>query len=84
MDNLKSDLPSVFLLLADLVKQVNENQQAILKRLNSMKPNARVQVEYITAKEFMEVLCIKRSKFNELRNQKAIKTVEKGRKTQLF
>ncbi len=75
-----SDLASVFLVLADLVKQMHENQKAIMDKLHNLNVESPTGSEYITATEFMDALRIRRSKFDELRRQNQIKTLEKGRK----
>ena len=80
MEKLSHELPSVFLVLADLVKQMHSNQKAIMDKLNDLNIESPSMSEYITAMEFMDALRIHRTKFDELRHQNLIKTVEKGRK----
>lgn len=80
MEKSTSELPSVFLVLADLVKQMQNNQKAIMDKLHNLNAERASTSEYITANEFMDALRIRRSKFDELRHQNLIKTVEKGRK----
>lgn len=80
MEKSTSELPSVFLVLADLVKQMHENQRAIMDKLHNLNIESPTGSEYITATEFMDALRIRRSKFDELRHQNLIKTLEKGRK----
>ncbi|MES2794723.1 MAG: hypothetical protein V4683_02095 [Bacteroidota bacterium] len=80
MEKLSPELPSVFLVLADLVKQMHSNQKAIMDKLNNLNTESPSMSEYITAMEFMDALRIHRSKFDELRSQNLIKTIEKGRK----
>jgi hypothetical protein len=80
MEKTTQELPSVFLVLADLVKQMHENQRAIMDKLHNMNTESPTSSEYITATEFMDALRIRRSKFDELRHQNLIKTLEKGRK----
>ena len=80
MEKLSTELPSVFLVLADLVKQMHENQKAIMDKLHNLNTESPTRSEYITATEFMDALHIRRSKFDELRHQNLIKTLEKGRK----
>jgi hypothetical protein len=80
MEKTTQELPSVFLVLADLVKQMHENQRAIMDKLHNLNTESHTSSEYITATEFMDALRIRRSKFDELRHQNLIKTLEKGRK----
>jgi hypothetical protein len=80
MEKTTQELPSVFLVLADLVKQMHENQRAIMDKLHNLNTESPTSSEYITATEFMDALRIRRSKFDELRHQNMIKTLEKGRK----
>jgi hypothetical protein len=80
MEKITPELPSVFLVLADLVKQMHENQRAIMDKLHNLNTESPTSSEYITATEFMDALRIRRSKFDELRHQNMIKTLEKGRK----
>jgi Helix-turn-helix domain len=80
MEKINPELPSVFLVLADLVKQMHENQRAIMDKLHNLNTESPTSSEYITATEFMDALRIRRSKFDELRHQNLIKTLEKGRK----
>lgn len=80
MEKITPELPSVFLVLADLVKQMHENQRAIMDKLHNLNTESPTSSEYITATEFMDALRIRRSKFDELRHQNLIKTLEKGRK----
>lgn len=80
MEKTQSELPSVFLVLADLVKQMNENQRAIMDKLQNINSGANPLSEYITATEFMDAVRIRRSKFDELRQRNLIKTLEKGRR----
>ncbi len=59
---------------------MHENQRAIMDKLHNLSAESPTSSEYITAMEFMDALRIHRSKFDELRQQNLIKTIEKGRK----
>jgi hypothetical protein len=53
-----------------------------LKELNTRGP-AGVPIKYITAKEFMQAVSIKRTKFDQLVLSNKIKTIKKRRKIYL-
>ena len=57
-------------------------QQEILKQLQGLQipSSGSIQIKNITAKEFMSVVRICRSKFDQLVNRNKIKIIRKGRK----
>jgi hypothetical protein len=57
-------------------------QQEILKQLQNLQSltSPTVPVRYITAKEFMAAVRIRRSKFDQLVSQNKIRTIKKIRK----
>lgn len=52
-------------------------------RENSQNKSSVATVNYITAKEFMDAVRIKRTKFDQLVQANKIKTIKKGRKIYL-
>lgn len=62
---------------------LKENQQEILSLLQEIKSNSKISsvpVGYVTAKEFMEAVRIKRTKFDQLVLTNKIRTIKKRRK----
>lgn len=64
-------------------QELMETVKQILQRLDSMpasKSTSAIMSEYIPAKEFMNAINIKRTKFYELVTTNQIKTIKKNRK----
>jgi len=62
---------------------LKENQQEILALLKEVKANSNVSsipIGHITAREFMEAVRIKRTKFDQLVLTSKIRTIKKRRK----
>ena len=61
---------------------IKEQQKEILDQLKvlQVKRNDQVPTNYITAKEFMETLRIKRTKFDQLVQTNKIRIIKKERK----
>ena len=61
---------------------IKETQQEILKVLQAIAPynNSNTSSRFITAKEFMEAVKIKRTKFDQLVNTSKIQVIKKRRK----
>ncbi len=61
-------------------KQFNDNQKKILDLLSNLSIKTDVSSPYITANEFMDIVRIRRPKFDKLVATKMIETLKKGRK----
>ena len=63
-------------------EEFKRNQIEILQRLkeNSQKAITSVPLKFITAKEFMDAVRIKRTKFDQMVQLNRIKTIKKARK----
>ena len=63
-------------------EQLNTIQAEILERLKGLTPSkpVTIQADHITAKEFMDAVRIKRTKFDQLVQSGRIKIVKKMRK----
>lgn len=65
-------------------KAFKEMQEEILRHMKGLSQKERntpgISVNYITAKEFMDTVRIKRTKFDELVQQNKIKIIKKTRK----
>jgi len=62
---------------------LKENQQEILSLLKEIKSNSKISsvpIGHITAREFMEAVRIKRTKFDQLVLTSKIRTIKKRRK----
>ena len=66
-------------------EEFRRTQSELLRQLkeNAENKSSLVTVKYITAKEFMEIVRIKRTKFDQLVQTKKIKTIKKARKIYL-
>ncbi|MES2796574.1 MAG: hypothetical protein V4683_11435 [Bacteroidota bacterium] len=65
MEKMIPELPSVFLVLADLVKLKNKNKRVIIEKLQNLNIENPQISEYITANEFIDALRIGRTKFDD-------------------
>lgn len=65
-------------------KAFKEMQEKILRQMKGLSQKEQntpgISVNYITAKEFMDTVRIKRTKFDELVQQNKIKIIKKTRK----
>jgi hypothetical protein len=86
MENIRpekiAESTTLILISREQLNEILQSQQIILqqlKELNTRESNG-IPLKYITAKEFMSSVRIKRTKFDQLVQTSVIKTIKMGRK----
>jgi excisionase family DNA binding protein len=72
--------PVFFLVPEEVITRLEKTQLEIMEILNKKTKTSLDIKSHLTAKEFMSAVSISRSKFDQLIDDNAIKSVKKGRK----